>query len=515
MRQNIITDQHGGAFKTKKHCKTESLPHLSIQVRAYEKEKKMNQKNNWLTWWTLLIILSVILAACAPAVTPTAAPAATDAPAQPAATEAPVQPAATEAPAQPAATEAPTQPTAEPAEEQIVLKVMDNWGAQVDAKGPPLQSIFEDFMKAYPNIKIEEEVFADTDIPTKVSTAFLAGEEPDIVFQNYPYLTKDWLKDGITIPVTDLMEQWGLKDGFKDEALAQYTDETGALVAFPLEGFTWPVWYNMKIMKEAGVDQIPTTIDELIAASEKIRAAGYQPLVIAGADWPGQGFFNVVNSATMTNEEFGEVYSKGGFSESESFVKSVELFVKLRDAGVFADDSEGLDASAMVQQFYTEKAAMAHLGSWSFSEAPPEMVDDIIVSGFPIPEDSPWEKPILLAGYIGKGVWITRNGAKKLDAVEKFIKFFFQPEMIDRFVETAGMTSPLKKTEVDESKLNPLYVQTLNWGDSVNYVDAVDSYIPVTAWEDLTNITKEAFIPGTTVQQILDALDAAWKRILQ
>jgi len=491
------------------------MPYLSIQVRVYEKEKKMNQKNNRLTWCTLLIILSVILAACAPAVSPTALPAATEAPAQPAVTEAPAQPVATEAPAQPEVTEAPVQPTAEPAEEQIVLNVMDNWGAQVDAKGPPLQSIYEDFMKAYPNIKIQEEVFADTDIPTKVSTAFLAGEEPDIILQNYPYMTKDWLKDGITIPVTDLIVEWGLKDGFREEALAQYTDENGDIVAFPLEGFTWPVWYNMKIFKEAGIDRVPTTIDELIAASDKIRAAGYQPLVIAGADWPGQGFFNVVNSATMTNEEFGKVYSQGGFSESESFVKSVELFVKLRDAGVFADDSEGLDASAMVQQFYSEKAAMAHLGSWSFSEAPPEMLDHIIVSGFPIPEDSPWEKPILPAGFIGKGVWITRNGAKKIDAVEKFVKFFFQPEMIDRFVEVAGMTSPLKVTLVDESKLNPLYVQTLKWGDSVNYIDAVDLYIPVTAWEDLTNITKEAFIPGTTVQQIVDALDAAWKRILE
>lgn len=436
----------------------------------------------------MLVIGALLLAACTPAATPTSAPIAA-----------------------PAGENTSAAPSSAP-EEKVVLKVMDNWGSQSDAKGPPLQSIFEDFMKAYPNITIEEEVFADTDIPTKVSTAFLAGEEPDIVFQNYPYMSKDWLNDGITIAVTDLIEEWGLKDAFKPEALAQYTDASGAVVSFPLEGFTWPMWYNTAILKASGVDTIPTTIDELISASQKIRAAGYQPLVVAGADWGGQSFFNVINSTLMTNQEFGELYAKGDFSQNKNFAASVDLLIKLRDAKVFADNSEGLDVAAMTQEFYTGKAAMMHAGSWSFSEPPAEMVDDIVVGGFPLPDGSPWTKPIVPSGYVGKGVWITRNGAAKMDAVEKFIKFFFQPEMIARFVEQAGMVSPMKDTPVDESKLNPLYVQTLKWGDTVNFVDVVDLYIPATAWEDLTNVTKESFIPGTTAQKILEDLDAAWLR---
>ena len=34
--------------------------------------------------------------------------------------------------------------------------------------------------------------------------------------------------------------------------------------------------------------------------------------------------------------------------------------------------------------------------------------------------------------------------------------------MIARFVEQAGMTPPFKDVPVDESKLNPLFVQSLN-----------------------------------------------------
>ncbi len=33
------------------------------------------------------------------------------------------------------------------------------------------------------------------------------------------------------------------------------------MIAFPIEGFTWPIWYNTKVFKAAGVE-IPKTTDE-------------------------------------------------------------------------------------------------------------------------------------------------------------------------------------------------------------------------------------------------------------
>ncbi|NMB65746.1 MAG: extracellular solute-binding protein, partial [Spirochaetes bacterium] len=362
-----------------------------------------------------------------------------------------------------------------------------------------------------PDITLSIEVFADTEIPIKVETAFLAGEEPDLVFHNYPYGgSGEWLPNGITVDVAPYLEQWGLKDSFKEIAIAQYTTQESNVVAFPLEGFTWPIWYNMKILKEAGVSEIPSTVDELIAASEKIRAAGYQPFVVGGSDWTGQAFFNVINSTYMTDQEFGQVYVSGEFSKNANFAKSVELLIKLRDAGVFADNSEGLDFATMNAMFFEGKAAMMNAGSWSFSECPEELLADVKIAGFPLVEGSPHASPIVPSGFYGKGVWITRNGVNKIAAIEKFVKFLYQTENIDSFVEVSGMTSPLKTTNVDEAKLHPLFVQSIKWGDTVTFVDVVDPYIPSKAWEDLTKITKESYIPGTTAEKILTDLDAAW-----
>lgn len=78
-------------------------------------------RKHLLTIGSILIVLSMILSACAQAT-----PAPTQAPAEPVATEAPAEPVATEAPAEPVATEAPTEPVAteapaEPAGESVFI----------------------------------------------------------------------------------------------------------------------------------------------------------------------------------------------------------------------------------------------------------------------------------------------------------------------------------------------------------------------------------------------------------
>lgn len=427
----------------------------------------------------------------------------------------PAQPTDSPPPEQPTATQPPEQPTeTQPqAEEKVVLNIMDNWGTEEHAKGPVIQSIFEDFEKEYPNIEINEEVFADTEIATKVETAFLAGKEPDIVFQNFGSYggTDDWVESGVAIDVTDLLEEWDLKSSFHEHALENFTGSQGRVHAFPLEGFTFPLWYNMAILNEAGVTEVPKTVDDLIDAADKVRAAGYQPMGVGGADISGAVFLSVVTESMMTAEEIEQVYTNGGFSENEGFVKGVELFVRLRDEGVFVDNVEGTNIETFVEMFFSGEAAMMRDGSWHYGTCPEELFDDVVLAGFPLAEGTPREKPVVVSSFIAKGVWVTRNGAKKMDAVEKFITFFYRPENIARFVEETGMTPPMKEIPIDDSKANPLFFQTLKWGDSVEYVASVDSYIPGTAMEDFVKISKQAYLPGTTAEEILTMLDQAWE----
>jgi multiple sugar transport system substrate-binding protein len=407
---------------------------------------------------------------------------------------------------------APTEPapeaTSAPAE-KVTLTIWHNWGPD-DAKGAPLQSIFADFMAANPDIIIADEVYVDADIPLKVETASVANQEPDLVFVQRVGSPITWTDSGVALPVNDYISDWGFNGLFKPSALAEYTLADGKIQAFPLEGYTWPIWYNTKIFDTAGV-AIPTTTDELIAAAAAIRAAGFQPVIASGVDDMGAYLFTLIMQSAMTDDEAIQCMGQGDWSVPNC-IKGVELFVQLRDAGVFVDGVEGIDYGAAEEQFGTGKVAICHYGAWAFAD--PAMLPlnpDVQLGGFPLPAGSPHSAPVYYSAYSAKGIWITPNGAAKIEAVKKFIQFIYQPSMMARLVEQAGMTPPLIDVPVDASMLNSLFVQSLNMPAEVAMTP--DDYRPPAVGTDFSRISQEAFAPGTTAEKILADLTAAYEAI--
>lgn len=120
---------------------------------------------------SLIVLASMLLAACS-------APAATQAPAEaPAATEAPAAPAATEAPAAPAATEAPAAPAAA---ESKTLKIylLDYNPATIEWLKSDINPAFE---AANPGVTVEITEGSWSGWDTTFSGFFAAGEGPDII----------------------------------------------------------------------------------------------------------------------------------------------------------------------------------------------------------------------------------------------------------------------------------------------------------------------------------------------
>lgn len=403
---------------------------------------------------------------------------------------------------QPTSTNPP--PTAAPA--PVTLTIWHNWGPD-DAKGAPLQSIFKDFMAANPNITIKDEVYVDADIPLKVETASAAKQEPDLAFVGPLGSPRSWTDNGITIPVDDLITKWGFAGKFKDNAISDYTWH-GKLQAFPLEGGTWPIWWNTKVLKASGVDTVPTTTDQLLAMIPKVRAAGFDPAVASGADGMGQYLWTLIIQSGMTDKDAEKAFGTGDFTVP-SVVKGIQLFTQLRDAGFFVKNVEGVDYANGNTLMLAGKIAMSHFGAWEFGDpAAADILPDIQLGGFPLPADSPHKLPVIYAGFTAKGIWVTPNGAEKLDAVKAFVQFIYQPQMMARFVEVAGMTPPLKDVPVDNSKLNPLFVQSLSF--QVEPVESPDLFLPEKIFSTLATVSQEAFTMGNSADKIIADLNALY-----
>ena len=189
------------------------------------------KRQQWSHLWGVLVLLSLILSACA-SPTPTAAPA-PDQNQQPTAVPQATQAAQPTEPPAPAPTAQPQ--AAQPSGDKVTLTLYTNWVPDDTDKGLILLDAIKEFNAANPNAEIKEEVIPDTEMATKVETAFLENKEPDIILHNWLGLSKDWLSDGVVVPVTQYIQEWGFEGKFKPAALDNYRvgDE---IAAFPLDG---------------------------------------------------------------------------------------------------------------------------------------------------------------------------------------------------------------------------------------------------------------------------------------
>jgi ABC-type glycerol-3-phosphate transport system substrate-binding protein len=353
-------------------------------------------------------------------------------------------------------------------------------------------------------------------IDDQYETAIAAGQEPDVVIVNLFDKTLGWLDAGVIKPTDQYLKDWGLADKIDEAALTQWRQgqkPDGQLQGIPYSGFSWPVWYNAKLLKDAGVTEVPKTTEELIAAARKLRAKGIAPMIVGGNDWSGQKLFYQITQSYLTPDATKKIMSDGGYCSSPEMMKGIELFTELRDGGVFVDNVQGFTADNMNNTYYSQKAAMMPAGSWAFAgavEAGTGVVENTTLGGFPVPEDAVADGPTAYKGYTGVGFMISNKGAEegRIEAVRKFVEAFYADEAVGEFVTTANNLAPVKGDYSSYAK-NPLLAQALALDGKVGELVLPDVWIGSSS-DPITQVTALAY-GNADAQAICSGLDNATK----
>jgi multiple sugar transport system substrate-binding protein len=341
-------------------------------------------------------------------------------------------------------------------------------------------------------------------------TDVAGGKATDLVLTNVAENVVDWVKNGAVVAADSYLEDWGLTDKIREDAVSEWRDSNGDLIGFPYTGFIWPTWYNTDLLKSAGVDQIPATTDELLDAVAKLRAAGIQPVAIAGGDWNGQKLFMQISQMYATPDEAKEAFSDGKYCSNADIKKGVQLFIDLRDAGAFIDDAEGYQFEAQSNAYYTKEAAIMPSGSWAFTEAPEDVAASTELGGFPIPADSTFDKPAAYNGWTSTGLMISQKGVdSNLENIRKFVEFMYEPESVTAFADNDTVVAATTAGDAEIS--NPLLQQAnTSLSDKVQYAVMPDTYVPAAVADPFIVASSQAFGPGVDIDTVCAAIDSAY-----
>lgn len=254
-------------------------------------------------------------------------------------------------------------------DEADVLRVVHYWtsGSEEEA----IENVFGIYNDQYPDVDIVSAPIAGgggTEIKSALRSQMLAGEAPD-AFQTQPgYSVLDYVDADLMEPVTNMYEQNNWEDILPEEFL-NWSQVDGEYYIVPINLHRRNViFYNMELFEEAGIEEEPSTWEDLFEACEKIEQNTDAPAVSQGlrSNWTAIQTFNQI--AYSVSPEFVEDLYNGNVTSADNpdLIKTLERMKEwysyLAD-GVFALTWD--EASSLIAE---GEAAMQLHGDWARGE---------------------------------------------------------------------------------------------------------------------------------------------------
>ncbi|HEX2979424.1 MAG TPA: extracellular solute-binding protein [Anaerolineaceae bacterium] len=398
----------------------------------------------WKQAMLLLLIASTVLslAACGSSATPTPA----DAAEEPTAVE------ATEAPAVEEPTAAATEETAQ---EPVELVFWHYFTDRAD--------LFEQYAADYEaqtGVKVKMELYSGDVLGQKFQAAAQAKTLPDIsaAWVGIGEETAPYAKEGVIMNLTDAFaDGWGdifVPEHIQSVSFAEGNDwgvEPGPYLV-PIDSNNMQILYNKALFEEAGITAAPTTYAELMDAAAKLKEKGIAPFVSGFGSWGIPAFatmyiWNVVGPENMEKTYSGEM----AYTE-QAWVDMLNVFVGMRDGGLFADGINAYDFPAAETMFVNGQAGMIFDGSWAigvFNQQNPDFTDYSVFMP-PAAEDSQYD--VRIPGGVGAMAFVVGTSPNKDEAV-KFLRWLTEAEQQAKYA-TTSFNLPANVTVADAVPMN-------------------------------------------------------------
>ena len=365
------------------------------------------------------------------------------------------------------------------------------------------QSIADRYMAANPDVKVEIIGNPSSNVTVFDYEKTLLGTDqfPDVMVMQNP---ADFVPSGALLAFEDgdldyLIDPEVGKIGGK-QYVANYKKQIIG------------VFYNKDMFAANGIE-VPNTWDELVAACDKLLAAGIQPIAQGLKDgWPQAQLANMFAGTDLLAKDphWGAKRNANEVKfNNPDLVKGMQKYQTLCTK-YSGDNITGISYTQMLELFFTGKAAMLPIGSWVNAEVA-KGLQDFEVGWFPIPGD---ENANVVSVFVNEGLSIGSN-TKYPEVCKDFIHYFFtDKELYGEFLKSEQLFATTKETV--EYEMIPLRKQMEEMIADMVQVEGFESMTGDDAFlpglkDYFTNKMTQNIAIGADVEAELDAFDAEWE----
>ncbi len=202
------------------------------------------------------------------------------------------------------------------------------------------------------------------DINTIIQSSLEAKDKIDLFEEDYQRISMNY-KDHL-LDLTDMAKA----ANYDAKSYACFNDNVkkwaGFLACITEQPQVGGIFYNQDIFKDAGIDTLPATWDEFMAACQKMKDKGYEPMALDSAY--ATFFAGYHFERNLGEERVTELAAKGGWSQDAKAVKAAQELIDFVKAGYLADGAPDEYPASQNKMGLTQKVAMVVCANYVCAE---------------------------------------------------------------------------------------------------------------------------------------------------
>jgi raffinose/stachyose/melibiose transport system substrate-binding protein len=388
-----------------------------------------------------------------------------------------------------------------------------------------IEQLNKNFEAAHSGVTISRTARTFDDLSMTLKLTVAAGNGPQVTKVNQGAADQGTMvKQKLLLPIDDYVKQYGWDKRFGAGVLArmQWSDsgQFGEGHYYGVSGLGEMVglYYNAKVLADAGIAAPPKTFEELVADADALKAKGVPAFAIGTAKQHialhmltgmEQAHIDASNRKALDDV----IYGRGGTFKTQGALDSATLMQKWAKEGYFIDGFSGIAGNDAVQLFVAGQGAFLLDGTWYFGDM--QTNPDIHFMAVPAPAGV--SKPLTVGG-IDLSWSITSNSKDKAtqDLAAQYMDYMVSPEAANVWAAAGFFPS---STPTDESAVkSSLLKEGLGMWKVIAENNALGHYAD---WASPTMLkTYDDNMPhllagDMTPQAFVDALDADYQAYMK
>jgi raffinose/stachyose/melibiose transport system substrate-binding protein len=312
-------------------------------------------------------------------------------------------------------------------------------------RAPYFQKVASDYEAAHPGVKINIQAAGDQPIKDKLRVLTSSHQLPDIYFSWPGDFTGKFVRAGLAADLTSAVKGTDWEKSMPPAAWDAYTQD-GKIYGVPISLDAKVFAYNTAIFKKNGIS-VPKTLDDLMAACGKLKAAGVEPIAFGNQfGWPAIHYLTELNAKFVPQATLDKDYRPQTATWSDpGYVKALQTFQTLNKA-CLTKGANGIEHEAAQAQLLNGKAAMQYLEVVEFRNltkkggAPASFADNWSFFRMPDVPGAAGDPKALTGAPDG---FLVNNQSQNKDTAIDFLKFLTNKENGQKIVSQAGFLSPV------------------------------------------------------------------------